>query len=703
MPDAAVTTKHPYPHGALPIGTRLGEFEVRRVLGVGGFGIVYLAFDHLLEREVALKEYMPSSLVERAESMHVSLISQANADTFALGLRSFVNEARLLARFDHASLVKVHRFWEANGTAYMAMALYKGRTVRDVRIGMQVRPDEAWVRRILEPLLGALERLHGEDVFHRDIAPDNIMLEDDGRPVLLDFGAARRVITDRSQALTAILKPSYAPIEQYADVGGMKQGAWTDIYALGATMHFLLLGKPPPPAPGRSIQDTMPPLASQALEGCTPEFLELIDWMLNPLPNERPQSVGVVREALAGRVKPPSRAGAMAYERTAPLEGPAAESEQLEATIVIPRGPAGAPSRPLPPMPSDEATVIVPRSGNTSYASQLRTGMPMPPQAPRPPVADEDATIVTPHRTGFQAPAPAHPATQALASTPEPTVRRTALPPVEPPPATVHQPMPTSIERTMHVPRTEATAAAPRPPAAPPATPASKSRSASWLVPVLAGVLVAASVGGGLWWFLTRPMAPAVLADVTPAPASGSTTPVATPAPAPEPTPQPAPATTVAASPAAVEPPAPSPVIAPAPPAEPPATTAPVNRPPVATPPPQRRNDPPPSANNRPAPAPYNPTTPSNGASPAGSSKPPVGQTPVPVPAPTPAPEGPKGNDPAGDDNSPKSPSERCANELPLVRLICVDLVCNRSAYAKHPECLKLRATQAQRRHLEGN
>ena len=87
------------------------------MLGVGGFGIVYLAFDHLLEREVALKEYMPSTLVDRAETMHVSLISQANADTFALGLRSFVNEARLLARFDHPSLVKVHRFWEANGTA----------------------------------------------------------------------------------------------------------------------------------------------------------------------------------------------------------------------------------------------------------------------------------------------------------------------------------------------------------------------------------------------------------------------------------------------------------------------------------------------------------------------------------------------------------------------------------------------------------
>jgi hypothetical protein len=143
MPEATRYQASPIPMpGRCPIGTRLGEFEIRRVLGVGGFGIVYLAFDHLLEREVALKEYMPSTLVDRAETMHVSLISQANADTFALGLRSFVNEARLLARFDHPSLVKVHRFWEANGTAYMAMPLYKGRTVRDVRLEMQTRPTK---------------------------------------------------------------------------------------------------------------------------------------------------------------------------------------------------------------------------------------------------------------------------------------------------------------------------------------------------------------------------------------------------------------------------------------------------------------------------------------------------------------------------------------------------------------------------------
>ena len=114
-------------------GHRLHEFELRGVIGVGGFGIVYRAFDHSLEREVAIKEYMPSALAGRSGKHQVSLLSASHSETFALGLSSFVNEARLLARFDHPSLVKVHRFWEDNGTAYMVMPLYRGITLRSLR------------------------------------------------------------------------------------------------------------------------------------------------------------------------------------------------------------------------------------------------------------------------------------------------------------------------------------------------------------------------------------------------------------------------------------------------------------------------------------------------------------------------------------------------------------------------------------------
>ena len=133
-------------HDALPPGTRFGEFEILRVLGVGGFGIVYLANDHSLEREVALKEYMPASLAARGAGPQITVRSSSFAETYAIGLRSFVNEARLLARFDHPSLVKVYRFWEDNATAYMVMPYLQGVTLRDTR-----RRDGASARRGLDP------------------------------------------------------------------------------------------------------------------------------------------------------------------------------------------------------------------------------------------------------------------------------------------------------------------------------------------------------------------------------------------------------------------------------------------------------------------------------------------------------------------------------------------------------------------------
>ena len=314
---------------ALHAGTRLGEFELLRLLGVGGFGIVYLAFDHALEREVAIKEYMPASLAGRTETMHVSIRSKTDAESFALGLKSFVNEAKLLARFDHPSLLKVHRFWEANGTAYMAMPVMRGRTVKDIRIDMQGTPDEAWTRRILMPLLGAIEKLHSEGVYHRDIAPDNIQIEPDGSPVLLDFGAARRVLSDKTQSLTAILKPAYAPIEQYGEAGSVRQGPWTDLYALGATLHYLLLGRPPSPATARTVHDEPSSLTTGNLPGCSEAFLHTIDWMLCPRPTDRPQSVAELRDVLEGRARLPARRVAetapMHWERTSVLPPNAGE------------------------------------------------------------------------------------------------------------------------------------------------------------------------------------------------------------------------------------------------------------------------------------------------------------------------------------------------------------------------------------------
>ena len=295
-------------HDALPHGTRFGEFEIIRVLGVGGFGVVYLANDYSLERQVALKEYMPASLAVRGEGALISVRSEALAETYAVGLRSFVNEARLLARFDHPSLVKVYRFWEDNATAYMVMPYLQGVTLRDTRRAMPNPPDEAWIRGVLDPMLDALEQLHGEGVFHRDVAPDNILMPPSGAPILLDFGAARRVISDRTQSLTAILKPSYAPIEQYAEMTGMRQGPWTDIYALGAVMHFLLFGAPPAPSTARAVQDDAEAIEHRVVPGVSPRFMSVVAWMLGVRPLERPQNVAQMRAALRGEIAIPMRA-----------------------------------------------------------------------------------------------------------------------------------------------------------------------------------------------------------------------------------------------------------------------------------------------------------------------------------------------------------------------------------------------------------
>ena len=321
LPTHATLMPLPEASDALAVGASVGEFEIKEVIGVGGFGIVYRAWEPALQREVALKEYMPMGMVARAPEGRVTLRSRAQEPDFSLGLRSFVNEARLLARFDHPALVKVHRFWEANGTAYMAMPFYKAQTLRQRRQDMGTQPPtQDWLLSMIEPLLGALGEMHRADVYHRDIAPDNILWCTDNRPVLLDFGAARQVLADRTQSLTAILKPQFAPIEQYADARSLRQGPWTDIFALASTCYFMLTGRPPLPATARILSDELAPLAELAPAGFSTQVLATLDWAMAVRPEDRPQSVSVLWEALHGHVRVPPA------PRPAPRE---------------PRGPAG--------------------------------------------------------------------------------------------------------------------------------------------------------------------------------------------------------------------------------------------------------------------------------------------------------------------------------------------------------------------------
>lgn len=247
---------------ALPVGTMVGEFELRGLLGVGGFGMVYRGYDHSLHRAVAIKEYMPSALVGRTAGLQVSARSSADTQSYLTGLASFMAEARLLAQFDHPSLVKVYRVWEENNTAYMAMPLYSGITLKQARQLMSGPPPEDWLRAILWSVLEALKVLHAAGTLHRDVSPDNIFLQDVGPPVLLDLGAARRAVVDNSHKHTAILKVNYAPIEQYADAQDMQEGPWTDLYALAATVHGCLCNEPPLPANFRVVRDRMPSIVA---------------------------------------------------------------------------------------------------------------------------------------------------------------------------------------------------------------------------------------------------------------------------------------------------------------------------------------------------------------------------------------------------------------------------------------------------------
>lgn len=369
---------------ALPVGHHIAGFDIEEVLGQGGFGIVYRAWDVALERHVAIKEYLPAALVTRAtDSLQLTVRPGEATQAFGVGLSSFVNEARLLARFDHRALVKVFRFWEANGTAYMAMPFYRGPTLKTALDSLRRPPSERLVRKWLAPLLDALEILHAADCFHRDISPDNILLTADG-PVLLDFGAARRVIADRTQVLTTLLKPSFAPIEQYGSTGS--QGPWTDLYALAGVVHYALTGRAPPPATVRVLNDPWLPLSGQpALRAAySAELLGAVDAALAVLPEGRPASVAALRQRL-GLPGAPAKKGATPHVAVAPVPAPA------PAPIASPKGATtGAPAHE--PRASEEAAAM-PRArqavapagpaGPVSQLSSLGTAAPVLPHARR--------------------------------------------------------------------------------------------------------------------------------------------------------------------------------------------------------------------------------------------------------------------------------------------------------------------------------
>ena len=299
---------------ALPVGTRLGEYEIEAVLGAGGFGITYRTVDVTLNKVVAIKEYLPRDFATRTNTRTVEPTSSADRADYEWGLARFVDEARTLARFNHPRVNQVHRFFEANGTAYMVLEYIEGETLSRV-LEREGRLGEPTVFRLLADVLSGLEEVHGAGYVHRDLKPGNLMVQPDGSTIILDFGAARQAVGQRSKNVTSILTPGYAPIEQY-DTKAEDVGPWSDIYALGMVAYRCISGLRDGDLPDavtrsratRRGSGDLEPAASLGQGRYDVRLLRAIDWAIQVEENERPQNLAVWRQALPVLASPQGEA-----------------------------------------------------------------------------------------------------------------------------------------------------------------------------------------------------------------------------------------------------------------------------------------------------------------------------------------------------------------------------------------------------------
>ena len=284
---------------SLPDGIALGHYRLLHKLGQGGFGITYLAVGERTEAKVVVKENLPTFYAVRDdESLQVRPLDVADAvENYAHTLTRFVDEARLLARLNHPNIVRVYEAFEALGTAYYVMPYIEAQELHKVIPTEAV--NEAWLLPILKSVLGALDYLHAQNLLHRDLKPGNILLQADGTPILIDFGTARALQTERSA--TMVGTPGYTPIEQITAHG--KLGPWTDVYALGATCYRVITGQLPPEANARLAEEVDPyrPLAHRAeLRGrFSATLLSSIDIALAIRAKNRWQSAQEWLDALA--------------------------------------------------------------------------------------------------------------------------------------------------------------------------------------------------------------------------------------------------------------------------------------------------------------------------------------------------------------------------------------------------------------------
>ncbi len=390
---------------SLGIGTTLNQYKIESILGQGGFGITYLASDTKLEVHVAIKEYFPNAFVARVDGSTVSPNTDANMSQYKWGIDRFLKEARILAKFKHQNIVRVINYFEANNTAYMVMEFEEGQSLSAYMV-QKGHFTEGELRALLHPILDGLHEMHKSGIIHRDIKPANIFIRKNKSPVLLDFGAARDAMSKRTQNLTALLTPGYAPIEQYNE-NASDQGPWTDIYALGAVFYKIISGKTPIPSPQRlsslyqNKKDSLAPITEIGRDRYSGELLRAIDRAIIINRDERPKTVTDWQKLLERRehARPAAtpgsagqrhRTGVSDDERTV-LETklqPQADSRDQQPTRTITRGVDETmrelPSRTVDPGQLDPATGVREDDGLKTAQKAEKTAAPPTKSTPAP-------------------------------------------------------------------------------------------------------------------------------------------------------------------------------------------------------------------------------------------------------------------------------------------------------------------------------
>lgn len=389
---------------ALELGSKLSEYQLKSVLGVGGFGMTYLAWDTNLEKHVAIKEYLPGDLAVRALDGSVVPVSTNHQYDYQWGLNAFIQEARTLARFSHPHIVRVNRYFEANGTGYMVMDYEEGESLNQL-LKRSPQPPEDVLRKILLPLLDGLAAVHAAKFLHRDIKPSNIFIRANGSPVLLDFGAARAT-SGSTRTLTAVLTPGFAPLEQYSIEG--KQGPWSDIYAMAGVLFRAVTDRSPPDAVSRLHGDTVPQMLAAVQGRYSAPMLRAIEWALSIKAELRPQTIAEWKAAFDAQVQGSA------------LPRLAAAPATLAGTA-----PAATPSRTVPTRPLPERSD--PRAGwrhlglGVMLILALLAGLdwhkrhPVEANEPAPASAPAEAKDATVEDAGTASPAtvpPSHPAAE---------------------------------------------------------------------------------------------------------------------------------------------------------------------------------------------------------------------------------------------------------------------------------------------------